>query len=189
MLILIAGILIFMVAHGAPQVTALHGRMISALGPRGYRMTAALLSLAGLALIVLGFATYRASGWVQVWQPPAALRHLALLLMLPVFVLLSAAYLPGKIKALAKHPMLLSVKLWALAHLLANGDLGGIILFASFLVWAVSARISAKRRALPVMAPSPFVRNDAIALGAGLALYVAFVIYLHPLLIGVRILP
>jgi uncharacterized membrane protein len=111
--------------------------------------------------------------------------------MLPVFVLLLAPYLPGRIKAMAKHPMLLAVKLWALAHLLANGTLADVLLFGGFLAWAVVDRISVKRRekagllrqapALPASGA-----NDAIALIGGLALYVVFVLWAHAWLIGVR---
>ena len=82
----------------------------------------------------------------MLYTPPTALRHVALLLMLPVFPLLVAAYVPGRIKTMAKHPMLLATKLWALAHLLANGTLADVLLFGGFLVWAVADRISVKRR-------------------------------------------
>ena len=109
--------------------------------------------------------------------------------MLPVFPLLFAAYLPGKIKAKVRHPMLAAIKFWALAHLIANGDLASIILFGSFLAYAVLDRILLKRRAggEPVLAASEAEarRNDLISIGAGLALYVAFLFWLHPLLIGV----
>jgi uncharacterized membrane protein len=109
--------------------------------------------------------------------------------MLPVFPLLFAAYLPGKIKAKVRHPMLAAIKFWALAHLIANSDLASIILFSSFLAYAVVDRILIKRRggAEPVLAVSEAEarRNDLISLGAGLALYVAFLFWLHPLLIGV----
>ena len=102
---------------------------------------------------------------VVLYTPPAALRHLALLLMLPVFPLLFAAYLPGRIRAAAKHPMLLAVKLWAVAHLLANGTLADVLLFGGFLAWAVADRISVKRRAAAeaheVPAAPPRADNDA----------------------------
>jgi uncharacterized membrane protein len=126
---------------------------------------------------------------VQIWVPPDWTRHLALLLMLPVFPLLLAAYLPGKIKAKVRHPMLVAIKFWALAHLIANGDLASIILFGSFLAYAVVDRILVKRRggAEPVLAVSEAEarRNDLISLGAGLAIYVVFLLWLHTLLIGV----
>jgi uncharacterized membrane protein len=114
----------------------------------------------------------------------------ALLLMLPVFPLLAAAYLPGRIKAALKHPFLVAVKLWAAAHLLANGTLADVLLFGSFLAWAVADRISLKRRPqrpLPGAPERPM--NDLIAVVAGLVLYGVFVTWLHQWLIGVAPLP
>jgi len=116
------------------------------------------------------------------------MRHVAFLLMLPVFPLILAAYLPGRIKAALKHPMLVAVKTWALAHLLANGMLADVLLFGGFLVWAVAARISLGRRPpRPMMMPlpAPSLRNDVIAVVAGLAIYVATLLWLHRALIGV----
>jgi uncharacterized membrane protein len=110
----------------------------------------------------------------------------ALLLLVFVFPLLLAAYLPGRIKAITKHPMLVATKLWAFAHLLANGTLADLLLFGSFLAWAVVDRISMKhreQRPLPGAPPSPW--NDAIAVVVGLVLYVAFVLRLHVWLFGV----
>ncbi|RZK81417.1 MAG: NnrU family protein, partial [Methylobacterium sp.] len=114
------------------------------------------------------------------------------------FIVLASAYLPGHIRAKAKHPMLLAVKIWATAHLLANGDLGSILLFGSFLAWAVIARISAKRRALTAgqvvaqhggaAAPAGW-RNDAIAVVVGVVAWFVFGKYLHPILIGVYAWP
>jgi uncharacterized membrane protein len=137
-------------------------------------------------LVVWGFAK---APVIQIWAPPVWARHLALLLMLPVFPLLLAAYLPGKINGRVRHPMLAAIKFWALAHLIANGDLASIILFGSFLAFAVVDRILIKRRpgTEPVLAVSEVEarRNDVISLGVGLALYVAFLFWLHTLLIGV----
>ncbi len=101
--------------------------------------------------------------------------------MLPVFPLLLAAYLPGRIKAAVKHPMLAAVKMWAFAHLLANGMLADLLLFGGFLIWAVADRISVKRRAVlrPLPGPPPGKFNDVIAVVGGLALYVVFVLWLH----------
>jgi uncharacterized membrane protein len=111
-------------------------------------------------------------------------------LMLPVFVLLFAAYLPGRIKATMKHPMLVAVKLWAVAHLLSNGMLADLLLFGGFLAWAVLDRISMKRRVQrPVPGAPPSRWNDVAALVLGLAAYGAFAAWLHPMLIGVPVLP
>lgn len=165
--------------------------MIGRYGQNAYRALHSLGSILGLGLMVYGFGVYRATGWIDVWQPPLWTRHLALTLTLPVFVLLAATVLPGWIKAMAKHPTLLAVKIWATAHLLANGDLGSILLFGSFLAWAVMARISMKGRPEEQAGgPAPaFGRNDLVALALGLAGYAAMVVWLHPWLIGVRVLP
>jgi uncharacterized membrane protein len=111
----------------------------------------------------------------------------AIVLMLPAFIFLVAAYVPGKIKAKLKHPFLVAVKTWALAHLIANGDLASLILFGSFLAYAVYDRITLKSRqpAHGVGIEGPETpRNDVIAVVLGTALYVVFLIWLHPLLIG-----
>ena len=128
------------------------------------------------------------------WNPPVWTRHLALLLVWPAFVAFAAAYLPGRIKGALKHPMLAGLKIWALAHLLANGDLGSMLLFAGLLAWAVAARISTKRRdevldhGGPAAAPAGW-RNDILAIAIGTAAYLVFLVWLHPLLIGVPALP
>ena len=186
MTILILGILVLIGIHFVPDFPDLRDSLMARLGRNGYRALFSVVSLLGLALVVWGFAK---APVVQIWAPPVWTRHLALLLMLPVFPLLFAAYLPGKIKAKVRHPMLAAIKFWALAHLIANGDLASIILFGSFLAYAVVDRILVKRRggAELVLAVSEAEarRNDLISLGAGLALYVAFLFWLHPLLIGV----
>jgi uncharacterized membrane protein len=186
MTILILGIIVLIGVHFVPAFPNLRDSLMGRLGKNGYRAMFSVVSLLGLALVVWGFAK---APVVQVWSPPVWTRHLALLLMLPVFPLLFAAYLPGKIKAKVRHPMLTAIKFWALAHLIANGDLASIILFGSFLAYAVVDRILLKRRsgAEPVLAASEAEarRNDMISIGAGLALYVAFLFWLHPLLIGV----
>jgi uncharacterized membrane protein len=168
--------------------------LIGRIGEGPYKGLYSLLSLAGVVLIAIGFGRYRAAGYVPVWDPPVWTRHLALLLVWVAFVCLAAAYLPGRIKQALKHPMLAGVKIWALAHLLANGDLGSILLFGSVLAWAVAARISAKRRdeakphGAPLEPPAGW-RNDALAVALGTAAYVVFAIWLHPALIGVPALP
>jgi uncharacterized membrane protein len=151
------------------------------------------VSLIGIILIGVGYGQYRASGYIPVWDPPVWTRHLALLLVWIAFICFVAAYLPGRIKRALKHPMLAGVKIWALAHLLANGDLGSILLFGSFLLWAVAARISVKRRDVAAQhggtAAPAGMRNDILAIVIGTAVYLAFVFWLHPMLIGVPVLP
>jgi uncharacterized membrane protein len=191
--LLILGLVIFLGMHAFSMARGNRAAMIARIGEGPYKGLYSLVSLLGIVLIAIGYGQYRASGYIPVWDPPVWTRHLALLLVWLAFIGLAAAYLPGRIKARLKHPMLASVKIWALAHLLANGDLGSILLFGSFLVWAVLARISAKRRDVAAQhggtaAPAGW-RNDVLAVVIGTAVYVAFVIWLHPWLIGVPVLP
>ena len=186
MTLFLIGLVLFLGIHSVAIVAPAWRDAQAARNPGAWKGVYALVSIAGFALLVYGYGIARQTP-VVVWTPPAGLRHLALLLMLPVFPLLLAAYLPGRIKAAVKHPMLLAVKLWAAAHLLANGSLVDMILFGSFLAWAVLDRIAVKRRAVPRAVPgAPASRwNDAIALAGGLAIYVGFVLWAHRWLIGV----
>src|ERR1700704_2947916 len=140
-------------------------------------------------LIVGGFPHYRATGMWPVWTPPKAFKHITVALMLPAVILVVAAYIRGRIYTAVKHPMLSGVKLWAAAHLLANGDLGGIILFGSFLTWAVFDRISLKRRADAGGPPIPVggLGNDAIAVVVGIVAYLALGFAFHPVVIGIPV--
>jgi len=194
MLVLIIGLVLFIGVHAFTMARGPRGALIARLGEGPYKGIYSLLSLLGIVLISIGFGQYRQDDYLQVWDPPVWTRHLALLLVLPAFVMFVAAYFPGRIKRTLKHPMLAGIKLWALAHLLANGDLGSMLLFGSLLAWAVAARISAKRRdevvphGGPAAAPAG-ARNDLLAIGIGGAAYLAFLFWLHPLLIGVSALP
>jgi uncharacterized membrane protein len=194
MALLILGLVIFLGVHAFSMARAPRAALVARLGEGPYKGLYALASLIGIVLIAVGFGRYRASGYIEVWDPPVWTRHLALLLMWPAWVIVVAAYLPGRIKRTLKHPMLAGVKLWALAHLLANGDLGSILLFGSILAWAVLARISAKRRdevrdhAGPAAAPAG-ARNDILAVAIGTAIFLAFLFRLHLWLIGVPVLP
>jgi uncharacterized membrane protein len=192
---LVLGLVLFLGVHSVAIVSpGGRDRLVAGMGENAFKGLYALVSFAGLGLIVWGYGLSRETP-VLLYALPAGFRHLAALLMLPVFVLLLAAYLPGRIKTAAKHPMLLAVKLWALAHLLAQSVTGGtladVLLFGGFLAWAVADRISLKRRALagalrPVPALPACGANDAIALVGGLALYALFVFWAHAWLFGVR---
>ncbi len=193
MTLLVLGLVIFLGTHSFSMARERRAATISRIGEGPYKGLYSLLSLAGIVLIAIGYGQYRANGYIPVWDPPVWTRHLALLLVLVAFICFVAAYLPGRIKARLKHPMLAGVKIWALAHLLANGDLGSILLFGSFLAWAVLARISAKRRDVAAQhggtaAPAGW-RNDILAVVIGTVIYLAFLYWLHPLLIGVPALP
>jgi uncharacterized membrane protein len=190
LVVMIVGLVLFLGIHTLTTQRGLRARLIKSMGESGYKIAYALVSLAGFALIVWGFAHYRAAGLWPVWSPPRALKHLNTALMLPAVILVVAAYLRGRIYTAVKHPMLAGVKLWAFGHLLANGDLGGIILFGSFLAWAVFDRISLKRRADAGGPPIPVggVSNDLIAVVVGIVVYVALAFAFHPVVIGVPVI-
>jgi uncharacterized membrane protein len=188
MTMLIAGLVLFLGVHTLTTLREPRTALIGRIGEGPYKGLYSLVSAAGLVLIVWGFGRYRADGYIQVWDPPFGLRHVTLLLMWFSFVALVAANAPaGKIKGMLRHPMLVGVKIWALAHLLANGDLGSLILFGSFLVWAVYDRIAVKRRGDAGAPRSGFTAGDAIAIVVGTVAYVAM-FWLHPWLIGVPIM-
>src|SRR6202049_4848605 len=165
LLVMILGLVLFLGVHTLTTQREVRARVIASTGEGTYKIGYALASVAGLALIVWGFANYRATGWIDVWYPPRALKHVTVALMLPAVILVVAAYIRGRIYTAVKHPMLTGVKLWAAAHLIVNGDLGGIILFGSSLAWAVFDRISLKRRADAGAPPIPVggLSNDLIA--------------------------
>jgi uncharacterized membrane protein len=189
MLKLVTGLLIFLGVHSVRIVAPdWRERMVARLGAAPWKGLYSVASLVGFVLIVGGYAAARIDP-VVLYQPPPWLRHVSMLLMLPVFPLLLAAYLPGRIKAAVKHPMLTATKAWALAHLLANGMLADVLLFGGFLAWAVLDRISAGKRPQPVPGAPSSVRNDVIAVVAGLVLYAVFALWAHPRLIGVAVMP
>ena len=187
MLLFIVGLVIFLGVHSVGIVApAWREAQIARLGERAWKGLYSVVSIIGFALLVYGYGLARQSP-VVLYTPPTMLRHIALSLMLPVFPLFLAAYLPGRIKTAAKHPMLLSVKIWATAHLLANGTLIDVLLFGSFLAWAVLGRIAAKRRTVPRAVPGapPSTFNDVIAVVGGLGVYAAFLMGVHLWMIGV----
>jgi uncharacterized membrane protein len=188
MIILILGIVLFLSVHTVSTLRPFRDSLVEDYGEGPYKGVYSLASAVGLGLIVWGFASYRSSGYIAVWDPPLWLRHVTLVLNWLAFVALVAAYSPlGKIKSALRHPMLAGVKAWALGHLLANGDLGSILLFGSLLAWAVYDRTTLKRRGDRGAPPSGVTAGDAIALVAGSAAFAAM-FWLHPILIGVPIM-
>jgi uncharacterized membrane protein len=159
--VMILGLVLFLGVHLLTTQRDLRARFVASLGEGGYKLCYALVSF----------------------------KHVTEALMLPAVILAVAAYIRGRIYATLKHPLLAAVKLWAAAHLLANGDLGSIILFGSFLAWAVVDRISLKRRADPGAPPIPVggPGNDAIAIALGIAAYLALGFVFHPVVIGVPV--
>ena len=189
LLVMIVGLVLFFGVHTLTTQRALRARAIGSMGEGGYKIGYSLVSAVGLALIIWGFANYRATGWIDVWNPPTAFKHITVALMLPAVIMVVASYIRGRIYTTLKHPMLTGIKLWAASHLLANGDLGSIILFGSFLAWAVYDRISLKHRSdagappIPVGGPG----NDLIAIAVGLVAYLALAFAFHPVVIGVPV--
>jgi uncharacterized membrane protein len=182
---LLLGLLLFLGIHSIVALDA-RERLAARLGVWPWKALYAVIAIVGFVLILRGYAAARLDP-VVLYSPPTWLKHVALLLMLPALPMLFAAYLPGRIKATLKHPMLAATKLWATAHLLANGTLADVVLFGAFLAWAVVDRISMKRRpgtrALPGAPPSRW--NDVIAVALGLAAYAWLVMGGHLKLFGV----
>lgn len=180
------GLALFLGAHSVSIVApAGRARIVARIGLLPWQGLFGLVALAGFVLIIRGYGAASQEA-ALLYVPPVWLGHLALLLMLFVFPLLLATYLPGRISRTARHPMLLATQIWALAHLLANGSQADALLFGAFLAWAVADRISLQWRApLPVPGAPASGRNDWIAVTVGLALYAAFMLGGHRWLIGV----
>lgn len=188
MSVMILGLVIFLGAHSVRIVADDWRRaQIARFGELAWKGGYSLVSLVGLALAIWGFGQMRLEPAV-VWFPPLGLRHAVALLMLPAMILLVAAYVPGNaIRARLGHPMLLAVKLWAFAHLLANGRLGDIVFFGAFLVWAIVAFAAARRRdrAAGIDAPASRLSSTLATLAIGLVAYYLFAMHLHGWIIGV----
>ena len=186
---LVLGLLLFLGVHSVRIVgEGWRSRQLARLGEGRYKGLYTLLSLVGFALIVWGFGQARQVP-VLLWQPPVWTRHLAGLLMLLSLVLLAAAYVPRNgLKARLHHPMVLGVKTWALAHLLANGRLADVLLFGSFLAWAVLDFRAARQRdrANQAVYPAGTLPGTLTALAVGLLAWALLAFWAHGLLFGVR---
>jgi uncharacterized membrane protein len=187
---MVVGLVLFLGAHVFTTRRESRAQAVAAMGEGTYKIVYSLVALVGLVLICWGFAHYRADEFRAIWDPPKFLKHINIALMLPAVILVVAAYIRGNIYARLKHPMLAGVKLWAFGHLLANGDLGGIILFGSILAWAVYDRISLKRRTDAGSPPIPVggVGNDLIAIGVGIIAYLALAFAFHPVVLGIPVM-
>ena len=187
LLVLILGLVIFLASHVFVTFREARAALIARFG-HGYRAAFALVALTGLALIVYGYTDYRAHGLIAVWTPPAFMRHLTITLMLFAAIFLVAAFIPSHVRAWVKHPMVTSVKTWALAHLLSNGDLGSILLFGTFLAWGGYARVAAKRRGdRGFTAPPDGWTKDIIVVVVGVVIFLLLGYYFHPYVIGVPV--
>ena len=187
--VLVIGLVAFIGAHVFVTLRAPRAAVIARIGEWPYKGLIALVSLIGLVLIGYGFGQYRATQWIDVWSPPRWTYYVTQILMWPASICVVAAYIRGNIWRRLKHPMLVGVKTWAVAHLISNGDLGSIVLFGSLLAWAVYDRITLKRRGdpgAPAIAAGGH-RNDTIALVVGTVLYLALGLVFHPIVVGVPV--
>ena len=194
MMVLIVGLILFLGIHLLPTSPELRDGLKARLGDNPYKIIFSLLSLAGIVIIVLGYHKLQLHPGKNpvLWEPPVWTRHIAVALMLPAMILLVASLIPSRIRTAAKHPMLAAIKLWAFAHLVANGDLGSLLLFGSFLAFAVYDRISVKSRAAlgPLGNATPAgALNDVLVVVIGVALYLALLFGGHAWLIGVAPVP
>ena len=187
MTLLILGLILFLGIHTLTTLRETRAVVIGRLGEGPYKGLHSIVSAIGLVLIIWGFARYRDTAFLQIWSPPTWLHPVVLVLMWFALVAFAASVSPaGWIKGMLRHPLLVSVKSWALAHLLANGDLGALILFGAFLAWAIYDRVAVKQRGDEGAPRSAFTVGDVIALVAGSVVYAAM-FWLHPFLFGVSI--
>ncbi|MGE5160367.1 MAG: NnrU family protein [Betaproteobacteria bacterium] len=188
MTLLLLGLVLFLGVHSTRIVAdGWRTATIARIGEKPWKGIYSLLSIAGFVLLVIGYGAARQAP-VVLFAPPVWTRHLAALLTIPAFVLLAAAYVPGNaIKRAVGHPMMAGVKVWALAHLLANGTLADLLLFGTFLAWAVLGFIAARRRdrAAGTIYPAGPGSRTAIAVTVGLVAWAVFAFALHRPLIGV----
>lgn len=192
MIPMILGLVAFFTIHLIPASPELRRGLVDRFGEGTYKLAFSIASMLAFIVIVMGYHKLQLMPGKNpvLWQPPSAMRHVALGLMLPAMWLLVAAYVPSKLRDVARHPMLAAVKIWALAHLLANGDMGSIILFGSFLIWAIYDRISLKRRGGgrgPVGDKPGTLVGDAIVIAVGTGLYLFMLHMGHQMLIGVPV--
>jgi len=188
MVMMLLGLLVFVGVHVVASLRGLRAQLIAQVGEGPYKGFFSLLAVSGLLLTAYGFALWRASGPALIWDPPPALRHVALLLMLIASICAVAAYVPSHIRTTLKHPLLVALKTWAFGHLLVNGDAASMVLFGTLLAWAVYDRIALKRRGAPIPPAPKGWTGDALAVGGGLVLYALLAFVFHPHVIGVSVM-
>lgn len=186
MAILIVGLVLFLGIHSISIVALPLRNKLAAKSELGWKLFYGLVSLIGIILIVKGYAELKQTPTL-LYVTPLWLRHVSALLLLPVFILFLMPYFPGRFKKVIQHPQLIAVMLWSVAHLLVNGMLADVLLFGSFLIWAVADRISMINRETRPVPGAPAARlNDVIVVVLGLGLYLVTVFGLHEWLFGVR---
>ncbi|NTJ07833.1 NnrU family protein [Rhizobium lusitanum] len=188
MALLILGIVLFLGVHLIRVVApGLRTSMIASIGEAGWKIAYSVASILTLILLIYGFG--QARDMTPIWSPPFWMSHITILLMLFAMICLVASLLPaGHIAVRTKHPMVLSVKIWALAHLLSNGDGAAILLFAAFLAWGVILRISLKRRQRAgeiTLRPFVSAKYDLYAIIIGVVVWALIIWKLHAWIIGV----
>lgn len=194
MLMMIIGLVIFFTVHLIPTSPELRKGLVNRYGENAYKIGFSIVSLIGFAVIVLGYHKLQVMPGKNpvLWEPPPAMRHATFLLMLASMFLLVAAYIPSKLRDMVKHPMLGAIKFWAFGHLLVNGDMASVILFGSFLIWAIYDRVSLKSRdggRGPLGNKQGTLAGDAAVVAIGAALYLGMVYWGHLALIGVSVVP
>ena len=183
---LIVGLALFFGMHSISIIALPLRDKLAAKSEIGWKVLYASVSLVGIILMSRGYADLRQAPTL-LYVSPIWLRHIAAILLLPTFVLLLAPYFPGRLSSAIKHPQLVAVKTWAVSHLLVNGALADVLLFGSFLVWAIVDRISMKNRVARSIPSVPQSKaNDIIVVVAGLALYAATIFWLHEIVLGVK---
>ena len=191
MILLILGIIVFIGIHLVPTSPPARDGLIARLGANNYKIAFSVASIIGFVMIVWGMALARGSAAdFQLWVPPVWTKHIAFVLMLPAFILLVASNVPSHIRDRAKHPMLAAIKIWALAHLIANGNLSGLILFGSFLAYGVYDRISVKKRGAlgPLGTKHGGLTQDIIVVVVGSASWVVTLVWAHKWLFGIPLI-
>ncbi|MBS7545901.1 NnrU family protein [Ancylobacter oerskovii] len=189
MLLMLAGLVLFLAAHVFTTFREARAGAVARLGLGPYRALYSLVSIVAVLMIAYGYGGWRAAGPAQLWEPPVGLRHLALALMLVSTIAIGAYLVPSHVRAWLKHPMLVGVKVWALAHLLANGDAATVTLAGVILAWAVYDRIAVKRRGVPLPVAPRGWGGDVVAVLVGLVLYAALAFWFHPYVVGVPVIP
>jgi len=183
MMLLVLGLFVFFSIHSVSMLGDKRQQLIERIGLMPFKGLFSLIALLGFSLIVIGKGS---AEFIEIWQPPHAFSMITKLLMLPAWILMIAAYIPSNIKRKVRHPMLLSVKLWAIGHLLINGDLASMLLFGSFLIYGVVAMISANRRSEWVKPEAKPMWMTFLVIIVGLAAYIAIAMF-HAQLFGVSI--
>jgi uncharacterized membrane protein len=193
MLMLIGGLALFFAVHLVPTLPKLRLRFVGSIGASAYSGVFSLVSLLALVLMVWGYGRMQGLGRgnPELWMPASWAKHAAVLLMVPAMILLVAAYVPSRLRRVVRHPMLISVMLWALAHLLANGDLASVLLFGSFLAYGIYDWISVSQRLAlgPLGKAQGGLIGDVAALAGGLALYALMLLWGHQKLTGIPLWP